>query len=89
VRVIGITSPSGAALRDIVRTLALRWPAVEVASSPRPRKARIGGEGDCSRYQRSERAGEAEVILIASWWRLDRRSWAFQRAHRGGGDRRI
>ena len=76
--VIGIvTSPTGAALRDIVRTLRLRWPLGRVIIAP----TLVQGESAAKEIVRAINAlnaqGEAEVILIARGGGSIEDLWAF------------
>lgn len=59
-----VTSPTGAALRDLVRILRGRWPAVEIVLAP----ARVQGEGAAAEIVRAignlNRLGEIDVMIV-------------------------
>ena len=64
-RRIGIvTSPTGAAVRDIVHVLARRWPAAEIILAP----ARVQGEGAAAEIVRGvqniNRLGGVDVLIV-------------------------
>ena len=59
-----VTSPVGAALRDILHVLRRRWPAVEVVLAP----ARVQGEGAAAEIVRAiealNRLGTVDVMIV-------------------------
>src|SRR5262249_37915699 len=76
--VVGVvTSPTGAALRDIVRTLRLRCPLVRVILAP----SAVQGDGAAAQLAAAIDAlnahGEAEVIVVARGGGSLEELWAF------------
>ena len=63
-RVGVVTSPTGAAIRDIIHVMKRRWPAVEIVIAP----ARVQGEGASAEIaeglRRLNRLGGLDVIII-------------------------
>jgi exodeoxyribonuclease VII large subunit len=59
-----VTSPTGAALRDILNILARRWPAAEIVLAP----ARVQGEGAAAEIARGienlNRLGGVDVLIV-------------------------
>jgi exodeoxyribonuclease VII large subunit len=77
-RVVGVvTSDQAAALRDIVRTLRLRWPLARVILAP----AQVQGDEAPAQIAAAIRAlnahGEAEVIIVARGGGSIEDLWAF------------
>jgi len=63
-RVGVVTSPTGAAVRDIIHVLTRRWPAVEIVLAP----ARVQGEGAAAEIARGienlSRLGGIDVMIV-------------------------
>jgi exodeoxyribonuclease VII large subunit len=76
-RVALITSPSGAAVRDILEVLGRRWPALEVWICP----VRVQGDGAgqeiAAALARVNRLGQIDVIIIGRGGGSTEDLWAF------------
>jgi exodeoxyribonuclease VII large subunit len=77
-RCIGVvTSPDGAALRDVLSVLARRWPVAEVLVFP----SRVQGEGAeqdvQSAIERANRVPELEVLIVGRGGGSQEDLWAF------------
>lgn len=76
-RVAVVTSPSGAALHDIVSVARRRWPAVELVLVP----ARVQGEGAThelvAAIERVGRWGLADVVIVGRGGGAREDLWAF------------
>ncbi len=77
-RVIGIvTSPTGAAVRDLVHVIARRWPPAEIVLAP----ARVQGEGAAEEIAaalgRLDRWGGADVLIVGRGGGSLEDLWAF------------
>src|SRR5437764_15076128 len=76
-RVALVTSPSGAAVRDMLEILGRRWPAVEVWICP----VRVQGDGAgleiAAAVQRLNRLGCVDVIIIGRGGGSTEDLWAF------------
>jgi exodeoxyribonuclease VII large subunit len=63
-RVGVVTSPTGAAIRDIIKVMTRRWPAVEIVLAP----ARVQGEGAAAEIARGienlNRLGGVDVMVV-------------------------
>ncbi|HKD76640.1 MAG TPA: exodeoxyribonuclease VII large subunit, partial [Ktedonobacterales bacterium] len=76
--VIGlVTSPDAAALRDIVRTLRLRWPLARVVLAPTLVQGETAAAEIARAIGRLNQHGEAEVIIIARGGGSIEDLWAF------------
>jgi len=65
-RAIGVvTSPSGAAIRDILTTLRRRFPALPVIVYPVPVQGAGAAEKIAAMLERAGRRGECDVLLLA------------------------
>lgn len=77
-RIIGIvTSPTGAALRDILNTLSRRYPLVEVVLAPSPVQGDEAPSGIVSAIQSLNRLVHPDVILLARGGGSIEDLWAF------------
>ncbi len=77
-RVIGlVTSPDAAALRDIVRTLRLRWPLARVVLSPTLVQGETAASEIARAINRMNQHNEADVIIIARGGGSLEDLWAF------------
>ncbi|HEY0969908.1 MAG TPA: exodeoxyribonuclease VII large subunit [Gemmatimonadales bacterium] len=76
-RVAIVTSPSGAALHDIVAVARRRWPSVELVVIP----AKVQGEGApeelCAAIERVGRWGRADVVIVGRGGGAREDLWAF------------
>ena len=76
-RVVIVTSPSGAALHDIVAVARRRWAAVELVVVP----AKVQGEGApeeiCAALERVARWGDADVVIVGRGGGAREDLWAF------------
>jgi exodeoxyribonuclease VII large subunit len=72
-----VTSPGGAALRDLVRVARRRWPGVRLILAP----ARVQGEGAslsiAAAIRRMNRWGQADVIIVGRGGGSIEDLWAF------------
>ena len=63
-RVGVVTSPTGAAIRDIIQVMTRRWPAVQIVLAP----ARVQGEGAAAEIVRGiedlNRLGDVDVMIV-------------------------
>ncbi len=77
-RRIGIvTSPSGAALRDMLNTLRRRLPLVEIILAPTPVQGDEAPAGIINALENLNRTGEPDVILLARGGGSIEDLWAF------------
>ncbi len=77
-RVVGlVTSPTGAAVRDIIRILHARWPMVEILLLP----VRVQGEGAAEEIAAGigahSRCGRADVLIVGRGGGSIEDLWAF------------
>jgi exodeoxyribonuclease VII large subunit len=72
-----VTSPSGAALRDILNTLRRRFPLVEVILAPTPVQGIEAPMGIVSALLNLERLAEPDVIILARGGGSIEDLWAF------------
>jgi exodeoxyribonuclease VII large subunit len=76
-RVALVTSPSGAAVRDMLEILGRRWPALEIWIAP----VRVQGDGAsfeiAAAIERLSRLGGADVIIIGRGGGSAEDLWAF------------
>jgi exodeoxyribonuclease VII large subunit len=72
-----VTSPSGAALRDILNTIRRRFPLAEVILSPTPVQGIEAPPGIVSALQALERLAEPDVIILARGGGSIEDLWAF------------
>ena len=77
-RVIGVvTSPTGAAVRDILKVLRRRWPVAEIVLHPVPVQG-DGAAADIARaLDRMNRWGQADVIILGRGGGSLEDLWAF------------
>jgi exodeoxyribonuclease VII large subunit len=72
-----VTSPTGAAVRDIVRVLRRRWPAIRVILQP----VRVQGEGAAEEIAAGlaalDRCGQADVVIVGRGGGSIEDLWAF------------
>ncbi|MEJ2509539.1 MAG: exodeoxyribonuclease VII large subunit [Gammaproteobacteria bacterium] len=77
-RAVGvITSPSGAAIRDILTTLRRRFPALPVIVYPVPVQGAGSAEKIAAMLERAGRRGECDVLLLARGGGSLEDLWAF------------
>jgi exodeoxyribonuclease VII large subunit len=77
-RRIGIvTSPTGAALRDMLNTLRRRYPLVEVILAPTPVQGEDAPPAICAALQKINQVALADVILLARGGGSIEDLWAF------------
>jgi exodeoxyribonuclease VII large subunit len=77
-RRIGIvTSPQAAALRDVLTTLALRWPLARVLLYPTPVQGEGAAEAIAAALRTAGERGECEVILLVRGGGSIEDLWAF------------
>jgi exodeoxyribonuclease VII large subunit len=77
-RVIGVvTSPTGAALQDILNTLRRRYPLASVALAPTPVQGVDAPPGIVSALERINRLAQPDVILLARGGGSIEDLWAF------------
>ncbi len=69
-----MTSPTGAALQDILNTLRRRFPLVEVVLAPTLVQGDQAPPGIVGALHDLNARARPDVILLARWRRLDRRS---------------
>ncbi len=77
-RTVGlVTSPTGAAVRDLVKVLRARWPAVRIVLAP----VRVQGEGAAAEIaaaiERFDRWGGADVLIVGRGGGSLEDLWAF------------
>ncbi len=72
-----VTSPSGAALRDILNTLRRRFPLVEVILAPTPVQGIEAPPGIVAALQALERVAAPDVIILARGGGSIEDLWAF------------
>ncbi len=77
-RTIGlVTSPTGAAVRDLVKVLRARWPGIRIVLAP----VRVQGEGAAAEIvaaiQRFDRWGGADVLIVGRGGGSLEDLWAF------------
>ena len=72
-----VTSPSGAALRDILNTIRRRFPLVEVVISPTPVQGEEAPAGIVSALEKIERLAKPDVIILARGGGSIEDLWAF------------
>lgn len=72
-----VTSPSGAALRDILDTIRRRFPLVEVVISPTPVQGVEAPAGIVSALEKIERLAKPDVIILARGGGSIEDLWAF------------
>ncbi|MHB8454648.1 MAG: exodeoxyribonuclease VII large subunit [Acidiferrobacterales bacterium] len=60
-----ITSPSGAAIRDIITTLKLRFPAISVLIYPVPVQGEGAAEKIAAAIRLAERFGDCDALILA------------------------
>lgn len=72
-----VTSPSGAALRDILNTIRRRFPLVEVVISPTPVQGVEAPVGIVSALEKIERLAKPDVIILARGGGSIEDLWAF------------
>lgn len=72
-----VTSPTGAALRDILQTIQRRYPAVEVILAPTPVQGDAAPVGIVNALQALNRIGQIDVILLARGGGSIEDLWAF------------
>ena len=77
-RVIGlVTSPTGAAVRDILKVLKRRWPVAQIVLHPVPVQGE-GASGEIVRaLERMNRWGQADVIILGRGGGSLEDLWAF------------
>jgi len=77
-RAVGvITSPSGAAIRDVLTTLRRRFPALPVIVYPVPVQGAGSAEKIAAMLERAGRRGECDVLLLARGGGSLEDLWAF------------
>lgn len=76
-RVGVVTSPTGAALRDILTTLRRRFPAVPVLIYPTSVQGRGAGVEIAAALERASRRGECDVLILARGGGSLEDLWAF------------
>jgi exodeoxyribonuclease VII large subunit len=77
-RCIGIiTSPSGAALRDMLNTLSRRYPLVKVVLAPSPMQGEEAPPGIVAAFEALNRLVQPDVILLARGGGSIEDLWAF------------
>lgn len=77
-KVIGIvTSPNAAALRDIIRTMRLRWPLARAVLAPTLVQGTEAPDQIVRALKTIERHGEAEVVILARGGGSIEDLWAF------------
>lgn len=59
-----ITSPTGAAIRDMITVLSRRWPGVNIRLYPTPVQGGGAVEGVCAGLEHFSRSGWAEVVIV-------------------------
>ncbi len=72
-----VTSPTGAAIRDILTTLRRRFPAVPVLIYPTPVQGRGAAEEIAAALERASRRGECDVLILARGGGSLEDLWAF------------
>ena len=72
-----VTSPSGAAIRDILKVLSQRWPAAEVRIYPTLVQGESAAARIVSALQAADRHGSSDVILLARGGGSLEDLWAF------------
>jgi exodeoxyribonuclease VII large subunit len=77
VRIGVVTSPTGAALRDILNTIRRRCPAVEVILAPTPVQGDEAPAGIIAALRELELAAEPDVIIVARGGGSIEDLWAF------------
>ena len=87
-RIVVVTSPTGAAVRDLLQVISRRWRSTEILIAP----TRVQGEGAdrevVAALELANRVAGAEIIVIARG-RQPRGSLDLQRGDRGAGHRRL
>ena len=72
-----VTSPSGAAVRDLVKVLRARWPAVRIVLAP----VRVQGEGAAQEIaaaiERFDRYGRVDLLIVGRGGGSIEDLWAF------------
>jgi exodeoxyribonuclease VII large subunit len=76
-RVALITSPSGAAVRDILEVLGRRWPALEVWICPVRVQGDGAGEEIATALRRINRLGQVDVVILGRGGGSAEDLWAF------------
>jgi exodeoxyribonuclease VII large subunit len=76
-RISVVTSPSGAAIRDILQTLARRWPRARVRIYPTPVQGDGAPAGLVRALEAAERHGFGQVIILARGGGSLEDLWAF------------
>ncbi len=77
-RTVGIvTSPTGAALRDMLKILARRAPNIRVVVSPSPVQGAGAAEAIALALERLDRWGEADVVIVGRGGGSLEDLWAF------------
>ncbi len=77
-KVIGVvTSPTGAAFRDICNVLARRWPLAEIRLCPTQVQGETAPGQIVSAIRQLDNAGEADVIIVARGGGSIEDLWAF------------
>lgn len=77
-RTVGlVTSPSGAAVQDLIKVLRSRWPSIRIVIDP----VRVQGEGAAAEIARAirrfDRFGEADVLIVGRGGGSLEDLWAF------------
>jgi exodeoxyribonuclease VII large subunit len=72
-----VTSPAGAAVRDLVKVLRARWPAIQIVLAP----VRVQGEGAAAEIaaavQRFDRYGRVDLLIVGRGGGSLEDLWAF------------
>src|SRR5262249_44278004 len=76
-RIALVTSPSGAAVRDVLEILGQRWPAVEVWVCPVPVQGEGAGEKIADAIRLLNRLSDVDVLVVARGGGSLEDLWAF------------
>ncbi len=88
-RIVVVTSPTGAAVRDLLQILGRRWRATEVLIAPTRVQGPGAAEEVAAAIALANRVAGADLIIVARGRREPRRPLGVQRGGRGAGDRRV
>ena len=76
-RIVIVTSPTGAAVRDLLQVIGRRWPAVEILIAP----TRVQGDGAAAEVAAAiamaDRVADADLIIVARGGGSLEDLWAF------------
>jgi exodeoxyribonuclease VII large subunit len=80
-RIVLVTSPTGAAIRDFLRIAGRRWPAAEILVAP----SRVQGEGAdaelCAALELANRVTGADLVILARGGGSLEDLWSFNSEH--------